>query len=155
MGLRNMKKRKRIFQQIREKKADITCLQETYITKNDVDQWKKEWGGEMIFCEGSKHSRGQVILLKKNFPFEYNIEKREDRIIQLNIKAEKEISIFNVYAPCGQVETKTFLTNLRSLIDNCEKDIKIVCGDFNAVMSNDKDIISGAKTCRLIGEGIQ
>ena len=91
---------------------------------------RKNGGGELIFCEGTKHGRGQVVLVNKNFHFDWNIEKIEDRVIQLNIKADKDMSIFNVYAPSGQGETKTFLENLKTNIDKCETDIKIICGDL-------------------------
>ena len=144
-GLRNAKKRKQIFKMLKEKKTDIACLQETYITNNDYVRWKKEWGGEMFFFEGTKHGRGQVTLIRNKLPFECTPEILEDRIVSINIKAEKEICIFNIYAPCGQRDTKEFLVNLKPTVEKSKAEIKILCGDFNTVMCNDKDIISGEK----------
>ena len=144
-GLRNARKRKYIFQILKRKKVDIACLQESYITENDAKQWEKEWGGNILFCEGSNHGRGQLILINKRFQYEWRIERKEERILNIIINAEKEISLFNIYAPCGQRETKEFFANLIPIIKNSDAQIKIVCGDFNAVMSNEKDIISGEK----------
>ena len=47
-GLRSKLKRKSVFTYFRERKYDIICLQETYITKDVSDGWKKEWGGKLI-----------------------------------------------------------------------------------------------------------
>ena len=144
-GLRNNAKRKRIFKILKEKKVDIACLQETYITKEDAEKWKREWGGELTFFEGTTHGRGQLMLIKNRFPFKWSIEINEDRITALKVYAEKEIAIFNVYAPCGQRNTMNFLNNLKPIVEEMEADMKIVCGDFNTVMCNDLDIISGDK----------
>ena len=47
-GLRSKLKRKSVFSYFTERKYDIICLQETYITKDVSDGWKKEWGGKLI-----------------------------------------------------------------------------------------------------------
>ena len=48
-GLRNTSKRKRIFKMLKDRNTDIACLQETYITRNDSEQWEREWGGKIVF----------------------------------------------------------------------------------------------------------
>ena len=120
-------------------------MQETHITKKDSEQWKREWGGEIIFFEGTTHGKGQLVLIRNKFPFNWTVEMKEDRIIAIRFKAEKEIVIFNIYAPCGQRDTIAFLTRLKHIVDETEAELKILCGDFNAVMCNEKDIISGNK----------
>ena len=40
-GLRNINKKKRLFRNLRERKLDVICLQETYITEDVIEQWKK------------------------------------------------------------------------------------------------------------------
>lgn len=145
-GLRNKSKRKRIFKNFREKKYDVICIQESYITKNVSSQWKQEWGGDMVYCEGTNHGRGQLILIRKQFPYEWSLEIERDRLLSIKIKADnKEISVFNVYAPCATRETKDFFSYVKEAVNECESDFKIVCGDFNAVLNNNLDIISGEK----------
>ena len=46
-GLRNMHKRKRIFRNLKERKLDVICLQETYVAVEVVEQWRKEKNGEV------------------------------------------------------------------------------------------------------------
>ena len=45
-GLADKRKRNIIFDYIRNKKYDITCLQETHGTNQTTEQWSKEWGGK-------------------------------------------------------------------------------------------------------------
>ena len=146
-GLRSKQKRIRVFRTLKEKKCDVICLQETYVVKNDFEQWKKEWGGEMMFFEGTNHGRGQIILLRKNFPWNWSVELLEDRLIGIRIKGDQDqdIYVLNVYAPCGQQQTKEFILKTNAIINEIDAEIKIVCGDFNTVLSNEKDIISGKK----------
>ena len=144
-GLRNIHKRKRIFRRLREIKVDVICLQETYVTDDVIEQWKKEWGGELIYYEGTKHGKGQIILLRKYFPFDWSIEHIEDRILIIRIKADKDIAVFNIYAPCDRKETIDFFNYTQNIVNECEADFKVLCGDFNAVMCNENDIISGRK----------
>ena len=89
-GLRRKQKRIRVFRTLKEKKCDVICLQETYIVKKDFEQWKKEWGGEMMFFEGTNHGRGQIILLRKNFPWNWSVELLEDRLIGIRIKCDRD-----------------------------------------------------------------
>ena len=44
-GLRSKRKRQSLFTFLKEKRYDVICLQETYITKTVSEDWKKEWGG--------------------------------------------------------------------------------------------------------------
>ena len=144
-GLRKKTKRRSIFRFLREQKYDFICLQETYITEKDHNQWKKEWGGGMVSFEGTNHGRGQIILIRKGFPVDWTIELREDRILIIKINADKSIGIINVYAPCGQKQTKDFIEKTKEVVNELDADLKVICGDFNTVLSNENDIISGEK----------
>lgn len=145
-GLRNSSKRKKVFRMLKEKKYDVICLQETYITEDVTEQWKKEWAGEIIFCQGTRNSRGQVILIRSNFPHTWSIELISDRILIVKVLlGNRETAIVNVYAPCNIPATKLFITNLIDTVNDLDCEEKVVCGDFNAVMNNRLDIISGDK----------
>ena len=37
--------------------------QETYSSSEIEKLWSAEWGGKMLFCHGSKHSKGTVIMI--------------------------------------------------------------------------------------------
>ena len=145
-GLRNAMKRKKLFKMFRENNYDILCLQECYVTEDVAATWKKEWGGGMIFSEGTNHGRGQIILIKKHFPFDWEAEVVSDRIVIIRFQSNgKLFAVFNIYAPSSLTETKDFFSSIQTLVTNDNSDRKIICGDYNAVLDNQLDIISGRK----------
>ena len=64
-GLRSQSKRKSLFCFLKQRKFDILCVQESFVTKHVSDIRKKEWGGEMLSRECTTHSAGQLILFRK------------------------------------------------------------------------------------------
>ena len=65
-GLRKQEKRRAIFCNLKKQKASIFCLQETFSKKEGETIWRAEWGGHIIFSNGSEHSRGVCFLVKPN-----------------------------------------------------------------------------------------
>ena len=62
-GIRDQVKRRSIFQYLKDHNSKIYFLQETYSQPEDEIIWKNEWGGEICFSHGTKHSKGVNILL--------------------------------------------------------------------------------------------
>ena len=56
-------KRLAIFRYLKQQHYDIICLQETHLTKQDIPIWGKQWGGKIIYVEGTAHSQGEMILI--------------------------------------------------------------------------------------------
>ena len=67
LGSKGKGKRRIVFNLMRQRNCDVICLPETNVTKTVSDVWMKEWGGEFVFCEGTSHSAGQMILFRKDF----------------------------------------------------------------------------------------
>ena len=59
-GPRSKGKRRSVFNLMRQRNCDVICLPETNVTKTVSDVWMREWGGELVFCEGTSHSAGLV-----------------------------------------------------------------------------------------------
>ena len=144
-GLHKKLKRKIIFSTC--KNYDICCLQESYITDSTSSLWKKEWEGPFFYIPGTNKSKGQIILLNKSLNLDSppKIIHAEDRIIALELLIDsKTFSIINIYAPNCKKEKPYFFNQLGNLISNLEIDRNVlVCGDFNTVLDNKHDIISG------------
>ena len=49
---------------------DIICIQESYIADADKEMWEREWEGSLFYTSVTAHSMGQIILVRKNFPFD-------------------------------------------------------------------------------------
>ena len=57
------------FSYLKNQKATLYCLQETFSKEEDEKIWSAEWGGQIIFSHGSEHSRGVCMLLNVNSGF--------------------------------------------------------------------------------------
>lgn len=139
-GINNCVKRKSIFNMAKKTNAHIAFLQETYSSLEKENQWKNEWGGDIIFAHGSKHSRGTAILLKKNWDYEIEdyITDPAGRIILLKMIIEEErFCIINVYAPNDDNSQIAYYKSLRNMLIK-EKVLDtyqlIMAGDFNLTM---------------------
>ena len=66
-GLNNEKKRQTIFQWLKSSHQGITLLQETYSLERDETLWTRDWGNQIIFSHGTRHSSGVTILLDKKY----------------------------------------------------------------------------------------
>ena len=64
-----MQKRRNLFQYIRSKKYNISCLQDVHIDRNMHSYVKAEWGYNIILSAkvGTNASRGVMILINNNF----------------------------------------------------------------------------------------
>lgn len=142
-GIRNRTKRQTLFKKLKKNNFDIICLQETYILEADVEQWEREWGGKIIFCSGSSHSMGQVIMLRNKFPFKVDIIKSSQRILAVKVHTDDPFLLVNAYAPNPSAEKTIFLQSLTECVNHCKESQYLVMGDFNCVLDNNKDIISG------------
>ena len=143
-GLKNKIKRSVLFSYFKQNRFDIVCLQETHITARDVIVWEKQWGGRIFFNEGTNRSKGEVILVSKQFAGEVNIEMNCNRTLVISIfYGEHELTVANVYAPNDAREKISFFKTLKDLLYDYSGKPLILCGDFNCVVQNEIDVISG------------
>ena len=148
-GLRNVKKRKTLFRLIREDKISFAALQETYLTKEDLNILQKEWPGTIHLSAGTKRSKGLITIFDKKIE-EKNITHIEskERYIMSEIKVEdRSMMVINAYAPCDDKGKINFLTELSNAIYKKMKTYSeiVYLGDFNVVADNTLDIISENK----------
>ena len=69
-GLNDYKKRRDIFQYLKQKKFSIIFLQDTHFEKQMEKQIRSEWGYEVYFSSHTSQSRGVAILFNNNFDFQ-------------------------------------------------------------------------------------
>ena len=103
----------------------------------------------LFYFKGTCNSNGLIILISKSLQIEDEIKVvcSDQRMIGiefsfLNIK----YIIINIYAPHKKREKVLFYEKIFNFLNmrpgNVEDNI-IICGDFNSVLSNAFDIISG------------
>ena len=145
-GIRDQIKRRSIFSYLKNQKANIYFLQETYSERADEKIWRNEWGGELFFSHGTTHSKGVCILIN---PFaqpkiDYYYANDSGRIVLITITLNgQKLSLCNIYAPNDQVNQLQFMQELNNcIIDKSELTSLIVGGDWNCTLSK-KDKIGG------------
>ena len=93
-GLADEKKRKDVFNWLRQTKLDIYCLQEAHIqnSKREQARWKSQWGYEAFFSSLDRKSCGVIILFNNTFEYVLHnlISDQRGRYIIL------DISIFHI-----------------------------------------------------------
>ena len=147
-GLRNNKKRKTLFHKFKKNDYDIVCLQETYLLKNDINLIKKDWGSLFHIVEGTKRSKGLLTLFNSKFK-DSNIAiiKENERCLISEITIDDmNFTLLNVYAPCINTEKNTFFRNIANFVNELQQNPAsnlLIFGDFNTVLNNQLDIISG------------
>ena len=101
-GIRDQIKRRSIFSYLKDQKANIYFLQETYSERADENIWRKEWGGELFFSHGTKHSKGVCILIN---PFvqpkvDYSYANDSGRIVLITITFNgQKLSLCKINGP--------------------------------------------------------
>ena len=82
-GIRDQAKRRSIFLYLKDHDSKIYFLQETYSQPEDEIIWKNEWGGEIFFSHGTKHSKGVCILLHPTVQnkIDYSFSDKAGRIV--------------------------------------------------------------------------
>ena len=129
------------------RKYSIACLQETYITDDISTQWDIEWGGKFFHHQGSANSKGIIILLNNSLTLDEKpiILLSEERILAVKLFCEgSTFIIINIYAPNKKPQKINFFYKLHNFIDSLYDESNIIItGDFNSVLDNEHDIVSG------------
>ena len=148
-GLKNKKKRHCVFNFVKKGKYDVVALQECHITsEQEATQWELQWGGKLYYTSGTARSLGQTLLVNKKHMQHSELIYQESRILVIKIKVEdRNIMIMNIYAPNNNVEKIEFFNHVTEVTQNLTRDNPdlIIMGDFNSVIDNKDDIISGNK----------
>ena len=98
-GLRNAGKRKAIFSYLKNQKASIFCLQETFSKKDDEKIWTSEWGGKILFSHGTEHARGVCVMVNSNSLFQVECVEIDQKGRFIVAKLDDDHSTLNIYAP--------------------------------------------------------
>ena len=96
-----------------------------------------EWGGDIFFAHGSKHSRGVMILFKPSLCKEVTnvMRDKSGRFLIVNTTiGDDEFCFVNIYAPNDQTQQIAFFKKMTASIRECQTDKILIGGDFNCPM---------------------
>ena len=139
-GLGDMRKRRDVFQYLKQKKYSIYCLQDTHFDKKIEQYVRSEWGYECFFASYSSNSRGVAVMFNNNFEFKVKDVKRDDNgnfiVISFSVM-EEEFVLVNVYGP--NRDSPKFYDDLFDIVKSYNNIYVIAVGDWNLVLEPDKD----------------
>ena len=139
-GLRDTAKRKQIFLFLKKLNYQLVCLQETHSTIDEEIEWKKQWGGEILFSHGTSTARGVMTLLR--LAAVAKMHKLDSSSNGRYLIAEIEIKdtlffLGNIYAP--NEDDPALIRQIFEYVDQSECTDVCFCGDFNMVLNIDLD----------------
>ena len=139
-GLRDFKKRRKVFTWLRDNKFSIIFLQETHVTKDTAEFWQNEWGYTTIFSGNNSQSAGVGILLRPDSPVKF-ISHTEIIVGRIQ-KVEAEINgqrynLFNIYGPND--DDAVFFDILNNELTQIQEENVIIGGDLNVILDSKMD----------------
>ena len=139
-GLRDFKKRRKVFTWLRDNKFSITFLQETHVTKDTAEIWQNEWGYTALFSGNNSQSAGIGILLRPDSPVK--ILSHTEIIVGRIQKVEAEINnqrfnLFNIYGPND--DDAVFFDILDNELTQIQGENVIIGGDLNVILDSKMD----------------
>ena len=135
-GLRQSKKRRRLFSYFHRRKTDVIIVQETHSSRRDETIWKNEWGGNIYFSHGTTDSCGICILFRPSLNFD--ILKLElhnlGRFIIADLKVVNHlVTLVGIYGPNS--DNTNFFKDVAQKMQSFACENVIMCGDFNFVFN--------------------
>lgn len=136
-GLGDFKKRKDVFDFLREKQCSIYFLQETHLLHNSENFIRSCWGYTTFLAGCDTNKNGVAILFNNNFEYKVHNVIRDPHgcYILLDIELlEKRMTLVNVYGPSSG-DHPEFFDTVCTHIDHIGNDIIVAAGDWNVVLN--------------------
>ena len=142
------KKRKALYQHLRDNKIDIAFLQETHCTEEKGYCWQNECGHRCYWSYGTTQSKGVGIILRnKKISVNKYFADQQGRFLIMDIDIENNNLLLScVYGPNG--DNPDFFKDFFQQLDSFENVNMIIGGDFNIVLNEQMDRTQAASTTR-------
>ena len=130
-GLNNSKKRKDVFEYLRNKQFNIYLLQETHLKEKDENFIRTNWGYNLWLSGSDSNKNGVAILFNNNFEYKLLEVIRDPSgcYIALDIIIlKKRTTIINIYAPSSG-DCPDYFNSINNIIDKLGNEHIIVAGD--------------------------
>lgn len=139
-GLGDKTKRREMFNWLRSKNMSVYFIQEAHCTKENINDWRAEWGYQALFSCCSTKKAGVAILFNNNFCFQITATHvdPEGRFLICDLSTSgKCFTLVNIYAPNN--DNPNFFINVSEQLKKFNCDEIIFGGDFNLVLDIAKD----------------
>ena len=135
-GIRDNRKRRKVFSYLKEQGGDIFLLQETHGCAKTNHLWTNEWGAKGYYSNGTTNSGGVCTLVKnKSHQIHEVVHDMQGQYIICKVKIKEDYySIVNIYAPAAK-DSPEFFNDVFSKINQMRCDFWIIGGDFNVTLN--------------------
>jgi exonuclease III len=142
-GIKDRRKRDKIFHHLKTNYSGIHCIQESHITELLQNEIRDTWGPNCYFSNGSNFARGVITIIPKEITFieEEVIYDTDGRFIVIKgIFNSRKLCLVNWYAPTQDKpnEQNSVFNDIMSKITNSCHEL-VWCGDFNMYLSGNLD----------------
>ena len=139
-GLRDLGKRKDVFNFLKQKKYALYLLQDTHFVNREENFIRSMWGFDCYFDSFSSQSRGVAILINNTFSYKLHRIKRGNDgnklLLDITIQ-EKRLTLVNIYGP--NRDKPNFYNDLKNDITDFENETVIIGADYNLILDPVKD----------------
>ena len=100
--LRDSKKRRDVFQYLRESKCSIYCIQDFHCIQADEQMYENEWDCKAYFSSYASNSRGVAVLLNNILDLKVHGVKRDNsgNLLILDLETcDYRFTLVNLYGP--------------------------------------------------------
>ncbi len=150
--LNNPVKRSKMIAKIKREKINVAFWQETHLSDIEHEKLRKMGFRNTFFSSFRKGKRrGVAILISIAVKFELisQINDKEGRFVLVKGKIDqKEVTLFNVYAPPGS--NITFFRRVFELITSETYGTLICAGDFNILLNPSLDTTNRMRRSNLV-----
>ena len=147
-GINKFKKRKDVFDYLRNQKSNIILLQETHLPFKDENFISANWGCTLWLAGSETNKNGVAILFKNNFEHKvHNVFRDpEGRFLLLDLEVlKKRLTLANIYGPSSG-DSPDFFKTLATKLEQFGNENMILGGDWNVVLDRNLDSRNYAST---------
>ena len=149
-GLNDYKKRKDVFDFLREQKASIYFLQETHWKLQCENFIRSCWGYDCYVSGKESNKNGVAVLFSNNFEYKVHNVKRDPEGCYIVIDIEfnsKRVSMINIYGNSRRDDPDFFL-NICKILEEIGNENIILGGDWNVVLDPKLDARNSSSLSR-------
>jgi len=140
-GLNEFKKRKDVFDFLRQQQCSIYFLQETHLLFSSENFIRSCWGYSTWLAGSETNKNGVAILFNNDFEYKIHRVIRDPNGCYLLLDIEllnKRMTLINVYGPSAG-DCPDFFDKVTECIDQLGNDLIIAAGDWNVVLNTKLD----------------
>ena len=139
-GIGDIKKRRKLFNYLKQVNYDIVTLQEVHSVVEEEELWRKQWHSDIFFSHGSSQARGVCTMIQEGMGIDAKAKEKDSdgRLLVTEIEYQGlHLDLYNIYVP--NEDDISYFETIGDIANNSDLAEKIIVGDFNCTLRNNID----------------